>query len=99
MCDTEQEQLAKAYYAKLEEFGKQANVGTLIGCEYATSSTIRLLKEYLSFRGYKLPRKCSLEYLAMILMELDTKDEKVRCRLSLMLFDDKVANSPKVNYS
>lgn len=94
----EDEQLAKAYYAKLEEFGKQANAGTMFACEYATATAAKLLKEYLTFRGYKLPRKCSLEYLSMILMELDTRDEKTRCGLSLMLWNDKVATSPEVDW-
>lgn len=97
MNKEEDEKLASEYYAKLEEFGRQANVGTMIGCEYATATATKLIKEYLTFRGYKLPRKCSLEYLSMILLELDTRDEKVRCGLSLMLWNDKVATSPEVD--
>ena len=93
--DEERERSAKAYYAKLEEFGKNANIGTTIGCAYTPKVAAKLIKKYLEFRGYKLPRTVTLEYVAMILMELDTKDERVRCGLSLMVRD--MATSPKLD--
>lgn len=88
---------AKAYYARLEEFGKEADIGTTIGCTYTPQVAAKIIKRYLEFRGYKLPRKCSLEYLSMILLELDTRDEKVRCGLSLFVIDSKTTNSPELD--
>ena len=90
---------AKAYYAELEGFGKEANIGTTIGCTYSRLTATRIIKRYLEFRGYKLPRTVDLEYVSMILMELDTRDERTRCGLSLMLWDDKVKNSPLLDNS
>ena len=78
------EELEKKYYDKLDAFGKEASIGTTIGCTYTPRVASKLIKKYLEFRGFKLPKKdLDLEYVAMLLMELDTKDEKVRCRLSL----------------
>jgi hypothetical protein len=59
--DEETEQAAKAYYAKLEEFGKEANIGTLIGCTYSPKVATKIIKRYLEFRGYTLPRTVTLD--------------------------------------
>lgn len=99
---TEEEQLAQAYYAKLDEFGHEANIRTSIGyASTSTKSTLSLIVKYLKFRGYKLPRKISLEDATLILMELDTKDEKIRCGLSLFLHDnkDKIGDSALIYHT
>jgi hypothetical protein len=80
---------AKAYYAKLEKYTKQAQLRTTIGYKLTKRDAGKLLKQYLKFRGYLFRGNVSLETLSMLLLELDTKDEKTSCGISLMLWGTK----------
>lgn len=82
---SEEAKLAREYYAKLDQFASQCQLRTSIGYPNSRLADKELLRKYLEFRGWKLRKRTSLEHLALLILEQDTKDEKVRCGLSLFV--------------